>query len=180
MTGFSQTDTNFVISRNEDYSETNADGIRITVLDVYSRAWELRRRVVIFDSINNVDIGEANIKLVSTPSFGYGNIYDKVNYDSTHFSGILTIEIGDAVAYTLTIENGVAQRQTGELPGPVYNAGLTCTFGHVHDCVAYNIEGMSWVRYTICLFFAPHCYILEWLDCQWQVCHNHMQYTNPN
>jgi len=167
-------DSNFVITRNEDITDSAYNGYKITVSDVYSRLSKLKRKVEIFNT-NNESIGVAYIKLES--SNDQENMYDKIHTDSSHFSGILTIEVDSQTIYSITITNGeVANRQVP----PVYNAGLSCTWGHVHDCVAYEIEGMNWVHYAFCLMSAPACYLEQWSSCLWEVCHQHMQYTNPN
>jgi hypothetical protein len=171
-----QNDSNFVIPRNADYSKLTPSGIKITVSDVYSRLASLKRKVVIFDQVHKLQIGEAYIQLTSANP--RENLYNKVKNDSAHFSGTLSILADGQTAFSETIVNGRVAFQI--TPGPVYNPHLTCTVAHVHDCVAYEVEGMSWIRYTLCLIAAPSCYVENWLECIWQVCDKHMQYTNPN
>jgi hypothetical protein len=65
------------------------------------------------------------------------------------------------------------------LPGPIYNPNLACNAITIHDCVSYEIEDMNWIEYGACLVSAPACYATLWASCTWEVCHNHMQYTNP-
>jgi hypothetical protein len=151
-------------------------GIEVTVSDVYSRLTALRRKVVIYDPSTATVIGEAYINLdAANPG---ENMYDQIENNSINFSGSLSMEVDGQVAYVRSIVNGQAEQRTG--PGPVYNPSLPRTISTVHDCVAYEIEGMNWVTYTLCLVRAPEYYIEQWLSCHWKVCHKHMQYRNPN
>ncbi len=174
ITSFAQNDSNFVIPKNDDLTSYTNDGFKITASDVYSKLSEFKRKIEIFDNNNN-PFGVAYIKLVSANSDE--NIYDKIKNDPNNFSGTLTIEVDDLIVYSNTITNGIAA--SNRTPEPFYNGSLSCTISTVHDCVSYSIDEMNWVEYTVCLAAAPGCYIEQWLSCQWEVCHNHMQYTNP-
>lgn len=39
---------------------------------------------------------------------------------------------------------------------------------------------MNWIDYALCAASAPACYGGLWASCSWEVCHNHMKYTDPN
>lgn len=182
---FSQ-DAEFVIPKNEDVTLEGKDGIIITASDVYSMTSKLKRKITIYDTKTKTMIGEVFIKLESSKS--NDNIYTILQNDPGSFSGSLSFEMEDQVVYEKSIVNGntvkldqVASRQAFQGgPGPVYNPNLPCTIRTIHDCVAYNIEGMGWLRFLSCLASAPACYGRQWLFCSWDVCRNHMQYTNPN
>lgn len=187
MTGFSQEDSNFVISRNEAYTGYTETGSSVTVTDVYSKLSKYKRKIVIADS-NSVGIGTAYIRVEDSTT--NENVYDKISKNSSNFSGTLYVDIaipsghlGDTVIstiYKMRISLGVVTNINYMTPVPVYDASLTCTMGHIHDCVAYVIEGMNWVDYLFCVATAPICYAQTWLSCDWEVCHRHMRYTNPN
>ena len=179
-------DAEFVIPKNEEVTIEGKDGIIITASDVYSMNSKLKRKITIYDSKTKTMIGEAFIKVESSKSSD--NIYYILQNDPAGFSGFISIEVDDQVAYVQNIVNGnpvkgdqVASKQSFQGgPGPVYNPNLRCTFRNIHDCVAYNIEKLNWFQFGVCLVSAPACYAKHWADCGWEVCHNHMQYTNPN
>ena len=176
----------FVIPKNEDVTIEGKDGIIITASDVYSMTSKLKRKITIYDTKTKTMIGEAFIKFESSNSSD--NIYTMLQNDPAGFSGFISIEFEDQVVYVKNIINGnpvkgdqFASKQAFQQgPGPVYNPNLRCTLRNIHDCVAYNIEKLNWFQLGICLASAPACYGKHWATCGWEVCHNHMQYTNPN
>ena len=176
----------FVIPKNEDVTIEGKDGIVITASDVYSMNTKLKRKITIYDSKTKTTIGEVFIKLESSKS--NDNLYTILQNDPDSFSGSVSFEVDEQVVYEKNIVNGttvkveqVASKQAFQGgPGPVYNPNLRCTIRTIHDCVAYNIEGMGWIQLLVCLMSAPSCYARQWAFCTWDVCRNHMQYTNPN
>lgn len=181
-------ESDFVIARNPDVTIQADDGTLIVASDVYSRKSALKRNIRLIHPKTNELIGEAFIMLESSDPDG--NLYETIRENLGKFSGTLTIESGEVVIYRKQIVNGVADpaqviagRAAGELaggPGPVYNPNLRCTLGNIHDCVSYRVEGLNWFQFALCLVSAPACYGRHWAFCSFDVCINHMQYTNPN
>ena len=97
-------------------------------------------------------------------------------------NGLLTIETEGQVIMNKRVINGVWQKNeivAYKVPAPTYNANVACTGTTVHNCVSWEIEDMNWIEYGACLISAPACYATLWASCAWEVCHNHIQYTNP-
>lgn len=187
FSSFSQ-EGEFVIPKNEDATIRAEDGTVILGQDVYSLASKLKRKVTLIDPKSNTIIGEVFIRLESADADSY--MYDVLEKEPERFSGQLIIESAEGIIYQRTIFNGkVVEPQSssgraapvlGGGPGPVYNGSLPCTFNNIHNCVAYRIENLNWLQLGLCLFRAPVCYLEHWAFCTYDVCVNHMQYTNPN
>lgn len=181
-------DAEFVIPQNPDQVIVSEDGTNIISHDVYSMSSKLKRKVKLVNPKTQAVIGEVFIRLESfNPDI---NMYEQLDNAPGKFSGSLIIETAEGVIYKKDIVDGqtvdegsVSGKTTGGLgggPGPFYNPNLSCSFSNIHDCVAYNIEGMNWVNYALCLVRAPLCYLQQWATCTYEVCVRHMQYTNPN
>lgn len=187
LTSFGQ-EPDFVIDKNADYTAQAENGTLVIARDVYSMKTALKRSIQLINPKTQQVIGEAFITLQGTDPGQ--NIYDALKETPEKFSGVLVIEADGKVLYRKEILNGISdaggvvgERMAGNLaggPGPVYNPNLMCSLGNIHNCVSYRIEEMSWWRFALCLVRAPACYAGQWAFCTYDVCVNHMQYTNPN
>lgn len=175
-----------MIPKNDDVTIRAEDGTLITGQDVYSLSSKLKRKVTLTDPKSGRVIGEVFIRLESVDEDRY--MYDVLEKDPENFSGLLVIESAEGIIYQRTIVNGkVVDPSSGRTalslgggPGPVYNAGVPCNLTTIHNCVSYRVENLNWLQMGLCLLRAPVCYLEHWAFCTYDVCVNHMQYTNPN
>jgi uncharacterized protein YxeA len=180
-----QFDENFVLKKNEAFVKKLDNGGSITATDVYSKINSFRRAI-------NIDAGPGKGKLpeiyLTFLSNDDENIYEKMKNNPYTVNGEFTVEAGGQVILRKKVVNG--QWQKSDLISlseayvnsepPHYNPNLKCTVKTVHDCVAWEIDDMNWIEYGLCLASAPGCYAGLWASCTWEVCHNHMEYKNPN
>jgi len=173
----------FVIPMNKEVVLTKPNGVKITASDVYSRKNTFRREIKINAGENNTQLSPIYMTFVSDSD---DNIYEKMKSHPYSVNGEFTIETEGQVILRKKVVNGVWKKseliafQVSSAPGPKSNPKVPCSVGTVHDCVAWEIDDMNWIEYGLCLASAPGCYGGLWASCAWEVCHNHMQYTNPN
>lgn len=167
------------IPKNETVIIQGKNGIIVTASDVYSKMSKFKRRI-------QIEYPEGNAKLpeifISFESDDNDNIYKKFGESPNSISGFFLIETGGQVIYKKRIINGESQKGENikyKVPGPVYDPNVACTVSTVHNCVSWEIEDMNWIEYGACLISAPGCYATLWASCTWEVCHNHIRYTNP-
>ena len=173
-------ENDFVVPRNPETVIKGKNDTYVTVSDVYSRFSEMKRKVEIRDQLNT-KIGTAYMIVSSTDKTR--NLYDKLKDKDSDFCGRFSIEVEGQVIYTREIKNGTflkAEKIAYKGKGPVYNPNVACTVSTVHDCVAYIMEDMNWWQLTSCAIRATLCYGLIWGNCTWDVCNQHLEYTNPN
>jgi hypothetical protein len=169
----------FVIPKNQAYTFTKDNGVKVTVSDIFSRVSSFKRKVNVNPGISKGKIEPIYISFISNSS---ENIYSQMKSHPNSVNGVLILETGGLLVLKKHIVNGAWGKTeiiASRLPGPIYNPNLACNAITIHDCVSYEIEDMNWIEYGACLVSAPACYATLWASCTWEVCHNHMQYTNP-
>ena len=178
-----KSNSKIVIPKNEPTIIKGKNGISVLATDVESNFSNFKRAIKI-TSTENKSISLKFVLSYTSDNINE-NIYETLKYNPNTFNGNFTIETEGQEIYNVRIENGKAQRVVRKIlsavaPPPVYDANVACGVGTVHDCVSYKIEEMNWIEYGICLASAPGCYAGIWASCTWEVCHNHMRYTDPN
>jgi hypothetical protein len=165
--------------KNEPITIQGKNGITVTASDVYSKFSEFKRKIEISNPSGKGKFSEIFLSFKSDHN---KNVYDEFKEDRNSVSGLFEIETGGQVIYKKRIINGKIKKGESigyKVPGPVYDPNVACTVSTVHNCVSWEIEDMNWIEYGACLISAPGCYATLWASCTWEVCHNHMRYTNP-
>lgn len=172
--------TDFVIEKNKPITILKDDGVSVTAIDIYSKKTSFRREITINGGINKEELAKIYITFTSSDNT---NIYQMMISNPKSVNGEFTIETEGQVILKKKIKNGIWEMSeilTYKPMPPNYNPKVPCAVSTIVDCIEWKLNDMNWIEYGGCCISAPACYANLWASCTWEVCHNHMQYTNPN